>query len=128
MPGLNSSFPDQAVTVLLDSGARGRFINSSSQFLKGVPLCAHKTPRSLVFADGKVTSTTITHYVELGLKLHPSYPVFSIRFDVMELGGVDIILGSDWLSQERVTLDFGANRVEFPWVVPGLQVRSARTQ
>ena len=94
--------------VLIDSGASHSFISSSFVYALGLDtelldffLCV----KTLV--GGKVLLDRVCRACDLVIADH----VFTFDFIVLEMDAFDVILGMDWLSMFRATIDCYRRRV-----------------
>jgi hypothetical protein len=98
----------QPAVILFDSGATHSFINSKFGTKVGLNYYPTKGAYMIVTPGGKIASNQICRNVpiQLGSNL--------VKTDllVLELEGMDILLGMDWMTRHRVSLDISSRAVE----------------
>ena len=98
--------------ALIDSGARGKFINQKYAEQLGLPIQTLKRPIMARNVDGTLNKTgTITSYVDLTVKIDGQ--IMDIQLLVMGLGYKRIILRFPWLNE--CNLDINWKTGEFKW-------------
>ncbi|KAL8634640.1 MAG: hypothetical protein Q9228_007771, partial [Teloschistes exilis] len=113
-------------SVLMDSGAVGTFISVLHPILDTLEPIEYDSPKTLVMFDGRDSAHgEITHYVATTLKFHDSFPAYPVHLDVTKLCGADIVIGGDWMRENRVILNFADQRVELPL---GKKVRATKSK
>jgi hypothetical protein len=93
---------------LFDSGATHSFISESLVNKLGLHSCHTKDSFVVATAGGRILSNTITKVVPLQL----GSKTFLTNLIHLELGGLDVILGMNWLTQHQVVLDFATRMTE----------------
>lgn len=103
--------PVQA-TVLWDTGATQSFLDDKfTANLAGTPL-AYPRPFELRLFDGSVAiAGPITHYLDIEIKLHPDHPSIPTRVSLTKLHGADLVLGSNWMTENGVQIDLPTTSV-----------------
>jgi hypothetical protein len=96
------------VKVLFDSGATHSFINEKILNKLGLKSCHMNRPFLITTPGGRVTTGNLVMRVplELGSKVVPA------NLLALNLEGIDVILGMDWLTQHQVVLDIATRMVE----------------
>jgi hypothetical protein len=102
------SIRDHPVKILFDSGATHSFISKSLVSKLGLHSCHTKESFVVATAGGRIPSNTITKVVPLQL----GSKTFLTNLIHLGLGGLDVILGMDWLTQHQVVLDIATRMVE----------------
>jgi hypothetical protein len=96
------------VVTLFDSGATHCFISNNCGIRIGLDLCSTKGSYMISTPGGKITSNQMVKSVpiQLGSKL--------IKTDLvlLSLEGIDIILGTNWMTEHRVLLDISSRVIE----------------
>jgi hypothetical protein len=101
------SIRDHPIRILFDSGATHSFINESLVSKLGLHSCHTKDSFVVATAGERILSNTITKAVPLQL----GSKTFLTNLH-LGLGGVDVILGMNWLTQHQVVLDIATRMVE----------------
>jgi hypothetical protein len=96
------------VVTLFDSGATHSFISNNCGTRIGLDLCPTQGSYMISTLGGKITSNQMVRSVpiQLGSKI--------IKTDLvlLDLEGIDIILGTNWMIEHRVLLDISSRVVE----------------
>jgi hypothetical protein len=109
-PIMTSTFTihHRPAVILFDSGATNSFINSKFGTKVGLDYYPTKGAYMIVTPGGKISSNQICRNVliQLGSNL--------IKTDllVLDLQGMDILLGMDWMTRHQVSLDISSRAVE----------------
>jgi hypothetical protein len=102
------SIHHKPVVTLVDSGATHSFISNNCGTRIGLDLCHTKGSYMISTPGGKVTSNQMVKSVpiQLGSKL--------IKTDLvlLNLEGIDVILGINWMTEHRVLLDISSRVIE----------------
>jgi len=102
------SIHNKSAVILFDSGASHSFISAKFGARMGFDFSHTKGSYMISTPGGKIAFNQITRRVpiKLGSKI--------IKTDLIILGleGMDIILGMNWMTKHRVTLDIPARAVE----------------
>jgi hypothetical protein len=102
------SINHQPVIILLDSGATHSFISSKCGTKVGLNFYPTKQAYTIATPGGKIASNQIYRKVliQLGSNL--------IKTDLLllDLEGMDVLLGMDWMTRHRVSLDISSQTVE----------------
>ena len=107
-----SEYESVETLALIDSGARGKFINRKYAEQLGLPIQTLKRPIMARNVDGTLNKTrTITSYVDLTVKIDGR--IMDIQLLVTGLGNQRIILGFPWLNEYN--LDINWKTGEFKW-------------
>jgi hypothetical protein len=102
------SIRDHPVKILFDSGATHSFISESLVSKMGLHSCHTKESFVVATTGGRIPSNTITKVVPLQL----GSKTFLTNLIHLGLGGIDVILGMNWLTQHQVVLDIATRMVE----------------
>jgi hypothetical protein len=102
------SIRDHPIKILFDSGATHNFISESLVCKLGLHSCHTKESFVVSTAGGKIPSNTITKVVPLQLGSR----TFLTNLIHLRLGGIDVILGMNWLTQHQVILDIASRMVK----------------
>jgi hypothetical protein len=102
------SIRDHPVNILFDSGATHSFISESLVSKLGLHSCHTKDSFIVATAGGRILSNTISKAVPLQL----GNKTFLTNLIHLGLGGLDVILGMNWLTQHQVVLDIATRMVE----------------
>jgi hypothetical protein len=102
------SIRDHPIRILFDSGATHSFI--SEGLVSKLGLHSRHTKDSFVVATtgGRILSNTITKAVPLQL----GSKTFLTNLIHLGMGGLDVILGMNWLTQHQVVLDIATRMIE----------------
>jgi hypothetical protein len=102
------SINHQSVIILFDSGATHSFMSSKCGIKVGLDFYPTKGAYMIATPDGKIASNQIYRKVpiQLGSNL--------IKTDLLllDLEGMDVLLGMDWMTRHRVLLDISSRAVE----------------
>jgi hypothetical protein len=102
------SIRDHPVRILFDSGATHSFISESLVSKLGLHSCHTKDSFVVATTGGRILSNTITKAVPLQL----DSKTFLTNLIHLGLGGLDVILGMNWLTQHQVMLDITTRTIE----------------
>jgi hypothetical protein len=102
------SIRDHPIRILFGSGATHSFISES--LVSKLGLHSYNTKDSFVVstAGGRIVSNTITKVVPLQL----GSKTFLTNLIHLGLGGLDVILGMNWLTQHQVVLDIATRMMQ----------------
>jgi hypothetical protein len=102
------SINHQPVIILFDSGATHSFISPKCGRKVGLDLYPTKGAYMIATPGGKISSNQIYRKVpiQLGSNLIKTYLL------LLDLEGMDVLLGMDWLTRHRVSLDISSRAVE----------------
>jgi hypothetical protein len=101
------SIRDHPVRILFNSGATHSFISESLVSKLGLHSC-HTNDSFVVATAGGRIFNTITKAVPLQL----GSKTFLTNLIHLGLGGLDVILGMNWLTQHQVVLDIATRMIE----------------
>jgi hypothetical protein len=102
------SIHGKLVKILFDSGATHSFMNQSTQVNLGLNVLRVKNEYKIATPGGKISSNTLVKSVPLQL----GSKVFQTNLLTLGLDGIDVILGMDWMTHHKVTLDIAERRIE----------------
>jgi hypothetical protein len=102
------SIRDYLVRILFDSGSTHSFISESLVSKLGLHSCHTKDSFVVATAGGRILSNTIIKAVPLQL----GSKTFLTNLIHLGLGGLDVILGMNWLTQHQVVLDIATRMIE----------------
>jgi predicted aspartyl protease len=102
------SIRDHPSTILFDSGATHSFISESLVSKLGLHSFHTKDSFVVATAGGRILSNTITKAVPLQL----GSKTFLTNLIHLGLGGLNVILGMNWLTQHQVVLDIATRMIE----------------
>jgi hypothetical protein len=96
------------VVTLFDSGATHSFISSNCGTRLGLESCSIQGSYMISTPGGKITSNQMSRNVPLQLGSK------EIKTDLvlLNLEGVDVILGTNWMTEHRVRLDISSRIIE----------------
>ena len=102
------SIHNKSTVILFDSGASHSFISAKFGAKMGFNFCHTKGSYLISTPGGKVASNQITRGVpiKIGSKINDTDLI------ILALEGMDIILGMNWTTLHRVTLDVSSRAVE----------------
>jgi hypothetical protein len=102
------SIHHKPVVTLFDSGATYSFISNNCGIRIGLYLCPTKGSYMISTPGGKITSNQMVKSVpiQLGSKLIKTCLV------LLNLEGIDVILGTNWMTEHRVLLDISSRVIE----------------
>jgi hypothetical protein len=102
------SIRGRPVTILFDSSATHSFINVKIVSNLDLKWCHTKQAYMIATRGGKVASNQVALSVplEIGSKTFPTNLV------TMNLEGVDVILGMNWMTQHKIVLDISKRMLE----------------
>jgi hypothetical protein len=109
------SIHDHPVKILFDFGATHSFISESLLSKLGLHSCHTNESFVVATAGGRIPSNTITKAVPLQL----GSKTFLTNLIHLGLGGLDVILGMNWLTQHQVVLDIATRMVEIHSPISG---------
>jgi hypothetical protein len=96
------------VKILFDSGATHSFMNQSTQINLGLNVLRVKNEYKIATPGGEISSNTLVKSVPLQL----GSKVFQTNLLTLGLDGINVILGMDWMTYHKVTLDIAEQRIE----------------
>jgi hypothetical protein len=102
------SIRDHPVRILFYSRATHSFISENLVSKLGLHSCHTKDSFVVATAGGRILSNTITKAVSLQL----GSKTFLTNLIHLGLGGLDVILGMNWLTQHQVVLDIATRMIE----------------
>jgi hypothetical protein len=105
------SIRGQPIKILFDSGATHSFISESLV----THSCHTKEAFIVSTAGGRIPSNTITKAVPLQL----GSKTFLTNLIHLGLGGLDVILGMNWMEQHKVILDISERVIEIHSPISG---------
>jgi hypothetical protein len=109
------SIRDQPVKILFNFGATHSFISENLVCKLGLHSCHTQESFVISTAGGRIPSNTITKVVPLQLGSR----TFLTNLIHLGLGGLDVILRMNWLTQHQVVLDIatknGRNPFPYQW-------------
>jgi predicted aspartyl protease len=102
------SIHHQPVVTLFDSGATHSFISNNCGTRIGLDLCPTKGAYMISTPGGKITSGQMVKKVPI------QFGSKEIRTDLilLDLEGIDIILGTNWMTEHRVLLNISSRVIE----------------
>ncbi len=106
LPILSATANDVSVTVLVDTGAARTLVSTALVKNNDWP-CVEGPPIHLRFADGAPYSST--SYCQLHLVINELQS--SLLLPVAPLANYDILLGTDFLAQHQVSIDWKSNSI-----------------
>jgi hypothetical protein len=109
------SIGDHPIRILFDSGATHSFISESLVSKLGLHSFHTKDSFVVATAGGRILSNTITKVVPLQL----GSKTFLTNLIHLGLGGLDVILGMNWLTQHQVVLDIATRMIEIHFPTSG---------
>jgi predicted aspartyl protease len=102
------SFHGHPVTKLFDFGATHSILNVKTMINLGLKWC-HTNQVYMISTPGGMIAS---HHVPLSVPLEIGSKTFSSNLVILNLEGVDVILGMNWMSQHNVVLDISERMVE----------------
>jgi hypothetical protein len=102
------SIDHQPVIILFDSGATHSFISSKCGTKIGLDICPVNGAYRILNPGGKISSDQICRKVPIQLGSH----LIKIDLLVLDLEGMDVLLGMNWMTQHQVSLDISSRTVE----------------
>jgi hypothetical protein len=102
------SILDYPVRILFDFAATHSFISESLVSKLGLHSCHTKDSFVVATAGGRILSNTITKVVPLQL----GSKTFLTNLIHLGLGGLDVILGMNWLTQHQVVFDIATRMIQ----------------
>jgi hypothetical protein len=102
------SIHHQPVVTLFDSGATHSFISNNCGARIGLDLCPTKGAYMISTPGGKITSDQMVKRVPI------QFGSKEIRTDLilLDLEGIDVILGMNWMTEHRVLLDISSRVIK----------------
>jgi predicted aspartyl protease len=101
------SIRDHQVTILFDSSATHSFLNVKTMINLGFNWSHTKQVYVISTPGGKVAS----HHVVSRIPLEIGSKTFQPNLVTLNLDGVDVILGMDWMTQHKVVLDISERMI-----------------
>jgi hypothetical protein len=110
------SINHQPVLVLFDSGATHSFISMDCGTKVGLDISSINEAYRIITPGGKILSNQICRKVPIQLGSHLN----KTDLLVLDLQGMDVLLGMNWMTQNQVSLDISSRTVEinFPEFEP----------
>jgi hypothetical protein len=102
------SIHHKPVVILFDSGATHSFISNNCGTRIGLDLCPTQGSYMISSPGGKITSNQMVKSVPIQL----GSQVIKIDLVLLNLEGIDVILGTNWMTEHRVLLDISSQVVE----------------
>jgi hypothetical protein len=94
------SIHHKQVVILFDSGATHSFISNNCGTPIGLDLCPTQGSYMISTPGGKITSNQMVKSVPIQL----GSQVIKIDLVLLNLEGIDVILGTNWMTEHRVLL------------------------
>jgi hypothetical protein len=96
-PVMSSTFSvlNHSTIILFDSGASHSFVRTRFNVKYQLPFCHTKGAYMIATLGGKVATYQLAQRVPISL----GSQIFKTRLLILELEGVDIILGTDWMTK-----------------------------
>jgi predicted aspartyl protease len=109
-PIMTSTFSinHQPVIVLFDSGATHSFISATCGIKIGLDIYPTNGAYKITTRGGKITSNQICRKVPIQLGSH----LIKTDLLLLDLEGMDVLSGMDWMTQHQVSLDISSRIVE----------------
>jgi hypothetical protein len=108
----------QPAVILFDSGATHSFINSKFGTKVGFDYYPTKGAYMIATPGGKIASNQICRNVPIQLGSN----LVNTDLLVLDLEGMDILLGMDWMTRHRVSLDISSRAVEIDSSYQGITI------
>jgi hypothetical protein len=102
------SINDTPVKILFDSGATHSFISENQLRKLGLRGSHTKSTYKIITPGGNISS----HIVAFGIPLQLGSKSIQSNLITINLEGMDVILGMDWMTQHKVVLDISDRVVE----------------
>jgi hypothetical protein len=102
------SINHQPVIILFDSGATHSFISSKCGTKVGLDFYPTRGAYMIATPGGKIPSNIIYRKVPIQLGSN----LIKIDLLLLDLEGMDVLLGMDWMTRHRVSLDISSQAVE----------------
>jgi hypothetical protein len=102
------SINHQPLIILFDSGATHSFISSKYGTKVGLDFYPTKGAYMIATPSGKISSNQVCRSVPIQLGRN----LVKTNLLVLDLEGMDILLGMDWMTRHRVLLDISSRAVE----------------
>jgi hypothetical protein len=102
------SINHQPVIVLFDSGATHSFISTTCGTKIGLDIYPTNRAYKITTPGGKISSNQICRKVPIQLGSH----LIKTDLLLLDLEGMDVLLGMDWMTQHQVSLDIASRIVE----------------
>jgi hypothetical protein len=102
------SINHQPVIVLFDSGATHSFISAKCETKIGLDIHPTNGAYRITTPGGIISSSQICRKVPIELGSH----LIKIDLLLLDLKGMDVLLGMDWITQHQVSLDIFSRTVE----------------
>jgi hypothetical protein len=96
------------VIVLFDTGATHSFISMDCGTKMGLDICSINEAYRIVTPGGRILSNQICRRVPIQLGSH----LIKTDLLVLDLKGMDVLLGMNWMTQHHVSLDIPSRTVE----------------
>ena len=102
------SIHNKPAVILFDSSATHSFISPKFGARVGLDFCHVKKSYMIATPGGKIASNQITTHVPLKL----GSKVIKTDLILLNLEGMDVILGMDWMTRHKVLLDISSRAIE----------------
>jgi hypothetical protein len=102
------SIHHKPVVTLFDSGATHSFISNNCGTQIGLDLCPTQGSYMISTPGGKITSNQMVKSVPIQL----GSQVIKTDLVLLNLEGIDVILGTNWMTEHRVLLDTSSRVIE----------------
>jgi hypothetical protein len=102
------SINHQHMIILFDSGATHSFISSKCGIKIGLDIYSTNEAYRIITPGGKISSNQICRKVPIQLGSH----LIKIDLLLLDLEGMDVLLGMNWMTQHQVSLDIFSRTVE----------------
>jgi hypothetical protein len=112
------SIHGRPVTILFDSGATHSILNVKTMINLCLKWCHINQVYMISTSGGKIAS----HHVALSVPLEIGSKTIPTNLVSLNLEGVDVILGMNWMSQHKVVLDISERMVEINSPIVGSSI------
>jgi hypothetical protein len=102
------SIHHKLVVTLFDSGATHSFISNNCGTQIGLDLCPTQGSYMISTPGGKITSNQMVKSVPIQL----GSQVIKTDLVLLNLEGIDVILGTNWMTEHRLLLDISSRVIE----------------
>jgi predicted aspartyl protease len=102
------SINHQPVIICFDSGATHSFISTNCGIKLGLDISPTNGAYRITTLGGKISSNQICRKVPIQLSSH----LVKIDLLLLDLEGMDVLLGMNWMTQHQMSLDISSRTVE----------------
>ncbi|TYJ51831.1 hypothetical protein B9479_007570, partial [Cryptococcus floricola] len=113
--------------MLIDTGADVQFIQPSCPLLQSTTIYRFPRPLGVSLLDKQQHSVRyVSEYAFLWVKPHTSAAPVAMKVAIMPFDGPDILIGDDFITKNKMILDYSTSKITFPNLPSRIDTRPTR--